>query len=626
MVSLLRFRWWLIGFALPLCLLVAPAARAEWLSPVDISEAGVNAASAHVVLDSHGNATAVWERGTETDTVVEASYRPAGEGWGSPIVLPGGHEASSPQVVVDRNDNVTVLWERYAATKILLQAVERPAEGAWQQPVTIGEAGLGMDPEPQLTVDWEGNAAAVWKQAEVIQAAVRPYGHEWEAQVPISGGESFVPQVTADARGDVTAAWMHYDGSHYVVQSAYRPEGKEWEAPTLVSEAGEEAGNPHVALDANGDTLVVWRGESESEEFARAAYRPVGGGWEAPVSISAKGEQIEGLRDALSPNGDAIAVWAGGSGEVGSYEIARAAFRPAAGAWEAPESLSEGADNVFPADVVFDTAGNATVVWQRTSPGESLVQATYRPTGGAWEAATNLSEEGKEGTDPVVVLDAPGDETRADGDATAVWISATQVACGEKEFPCYTDTIQAAGYDPLGTPKVEVEVPTTGTVGEPVEISTPTEQVWAPKIEFGDGESAANTQAVHTYEEPGEYEVTFSGAEVLGYRSSVTKTITIKPSGWEVKREGSIEPKPIPVTPDTRVPTTWVPPSDGARTGECASAKIVSDGMVHRLKRTRAASERANGSVARRRWAARIRRQEAALRVAQRQAAQLCGS
>jgi hypothetical protein len=630
----MRFRWSLIGFALPLYLLLVPAARAEWLPPVDISDVGVHAASAHVVLDSQGNATAVWERGTGTDTVVETSYRPAGEGWGSPIVLsalegegevPGALDAGSPQVVVDRNSNVTVVWERYANDKILLQAVERPTEGAWQDPVTIGEVGPGPDPEPRLTVDWEGNAVAVWKKSEVIQAAFRPYANEWQAPVPISSGESFVPQVTADARGDVTAAWMHYDGSRYVVQSAYRPEGKEWEAPTLVSEAGEEAGNPHVALDARGDTLVAWRGESEGQEFARAAFRPVGEDWEAPVSISEKGEQVESLRDALAPNGDAIAVWAGTSGEEGGHEIARAAFRPAAGGWEAPTSLSDGADNVFPSDVVFDTGGNAAVVWQRTSSEESLVQAAYRPAGGAWEAATDLSEEGKAGMDPVVVLDAPGDEARADGDATAVWISADPVSCDEKEAPCYAYTIQAAGYDPLGAPAVEVEVPATGTVGEPVEISAPTEEVWAPKIEFGDGESAAKTEAVHTYEGPGEYEVTFSGAEVLGYRSSVTRTIEIKPSGWKVIEQGGIEPAPIQVAPDTAVPNAWVPPADGSRREECVIAQDSRDRAADRIKRMRAASKRAHGSAARRRLEARIRRQATALRAAQRQVGQLCG-
>ena len=69
------------------CALLAPAAEAGWLPPVGISEASEAAGNPHVVLDSEGNATAVWDRWNGVDTVVESAYRPAGEGWEAPIDL-----------------------------------------------------------------------------------------------------------------------------------------------------------------------------------------------------------------------------------------------------------------------------------------------------------------------------------------------------------------------------------------------------------------------------------------------------------------------------------------------------------------------------------------------------------
>jgi len=200
---------------LVVCASLAPSATAGWLPPVDISEASEAAGNPHVVLDSEGNATAVWDRWNGVDTVVESAYRPAGEGWGAPVdlsepelegeVVPGSHDAQSPQIAVDRNGNVTVLWERYAGTKIVLQSVDRPAGGSWTAPADIGEVNLGVAPEPWIAVDWEGNATAVWKQGEVIQSAFRPFAHDWEAPIAISGTESFVPQAAMDARGDTTA-------------------------------------------------------------------------------------------------------------------------------------------------------------------------------------------------------------------------------------------------------------------------------------------------------------------------------------------------------------------------------------------------------------------------------------
>lgn len=623
-----------LGVALAICGASVPAAEAGWLPPVSISEASEAAGNPHVVLDSEGNATAVWDRWNGTDTVVESAYRPAGEGWQAPIdlsesapegeVVPGSHDAQSPQIAVDRNGNVTVLWERYAGTKIVLQSVDRPAGGSWTAPAYIGEVDLGPAPEPWIAVDWEGRATAVWKDDGVIQTAFRPYLDDWEAAVPLSGEESFVPQAAMDARGDTTAVWMHFDGSRYVVESAYRPEGGEWEAPTLVSQPGEEAGNPHVALDAKGDSLVAWRGEDEGQEFVRAAYRPVGGSWGAAVNVSSEGEAVQAVRDAVDPDGNAIVAWAGNSGEEGGHDIVRAAYKPVGGEWESPTELSANGGNSFPSDVVFDTGGNAALVWQRWDGSSNVVQASYRPVGEEWEPAVDLSEEGAQGMDAVVVLDAPGDASAADGHATAVWVSEDDCP-GEKD-PCVSDVVQAAGYDPEGLPVVELEIPVTGTAGEPVPISTPTEELFAPLLEFGDGKSVADTEASHVYEAPGEYEVTLAGAEVLGYRASAQRTITIVPAGSETETEESKPANPSTGNRQDSPPAgpSAVPSTESTSSPRCVAAVTARDLALHRLRAAGGKLARASNAREARRLAAAKHARAAALRRARHHAATAC--
>ncbi|HEU4461479.1 MAG TPA: hypothetical protein VFR75_02685, partial [Solirubrobacterales bacterium] len=110
----LRSRWvgTLCALAGAACALSAPAAQAEWLPPVTISETGNHAGQPHVALDSEGNATAVWNRSNGTATAVETAYRPAGSPWGEPEVLspPNSWDA---QVVVDRNGVLTAVWQRW---------------------------------------------------------------------------------------------------------------------------------------------------------------------------------------------------------------------------------------------------------------------------------------------------------------------------------------------------------------------------------------------------------------------------------------------------------------------------------------------------------------------------------
>lgn len=638
------FGLWL-GIAIAGCALLAPAAQAGWLPPVGISAPSDYAATPHVVLDSEGNATAVWQSWNGTDMVVESAYRPAGQGWGTPIdlsepelageIVPGEHDAGSPQIVVDRNGNVTVIWERFAGpNEIVLQTVDRPTGGTWTEPIDVAKADQGTHLEPWLAVDWEGNSTAVWEQGEVIQSSFRPFAGEWGEPIPLSGEESVLPQAAMDARGDATAVWMRQDGSHPVVESSYRPEQGEWEAPTQVSQPGEGSGNPHVAIDAKGDSLVVWRGEDEGEELLRAAYRPVGGSWGPPANVSAPGEQVQEPRAALDPDGNAIVVWAGDSGEEGGNDIVRAAYKPVGGEWEAPTALSADGGNGFPSDVVFDTAGNAALVWQRSDGTTNLVQAAYRPAGEEWEPAVDLSEAGKQGMNAVVVLDAPGDSAAADGHATAVWVSQEAIACsGEKEAPCHSDTVQAAGYDPDGIPEVEVEAPATGVVGEPVEVSTPTAGLFAPLIEFGDGASAPETEAVHTYDEPGEYEVKIGGAELLGYRASAVRTIAIAPAGSPSDPSGGSDPKTHPGSsgPGATTPKGSAPPPSGEPapaavppSSACVRAEASRDQALRGLEVAGTRLSRAHGTATVRRLSAAKRKQVSALRRAHRRVAATC--
>jgi len=614
-----------------LCLLSAPAAQASWLAPVGISDAGEHIGTPHVVLDSAGNATAVWDRWNGTDTVVESAYRPAGEGWQAAVNLSGAREAGdeapsgaysaqSARVAVDGHGDTTVIWERYAGTnKILIQSIYRPAGGSWQAPEEIGEVKTMMAPEPWIAVDAAGNATAVWKGSEVIWSAYRPAEGSWQAPAEVSGGDSYTPQAAVDAQGDATAVWMHQAGPDWVVQGAYKPAGGSWEAPTVLSDPGEAGGNPQIALDAGGDAMVVWRGQIEGHDVARAAYKPVDGGWESPTSVPTEGEAVQWPLVALDAAGNAIVVWSGSTNEVGGYGIAKASFRPAGGSWEAPVELSEDGGNAFPSDLVFDASGNAAVVWQRFDGAYNLLQASYRPAEGGWEAPTDLSEEGKDAMDAVVVLGAPGDATAADGDATAVWISEE---CLDAQCDEASDTIQAAGYDVYEAPSEGLEVPPTAVAGAPVEISVPSQDMWAPLLDFGDGTAVASPSATHTYDEPGEYTVTFASTSVLGYRTSGQRTIAVGPEGGS----GGGDPTSPAQTAAQPAPSAAVNPASlGSAAAACAKAQSDRSRALRQLRLTQETLRRGDSYVARRKLRRRSARQSAALRRAAGRVAAACG-
>lgn len=605
-------------------MLLVPLAQAEWLPPVDISTTAEHAGQPHVALDSEGNATAVWDRWDGTATVVETAYRPAGAPWGEPEVL-SPPDSQSAQVVVDRNGVLTAVWQRWTGTNhFAIESVGRLPGQEWTEPVEITDFEQGVHPEPWVAVDWEGNTTVVWKQGETIMSSFRTFALGWGEPVPLSPGESFTPQTAMDGRGDAIAVWMHNDGSDYVVESAYRPEQGEWEEPTLVSAPGEEGGNPHVAVDGKGDSLVVWRGEDEGGEFARAAYRPAGGSWSEPVNISTEGEQVQSLRAALDPEGNAIVAWSGNFAHEGEYDVVHTAYKPAGEGWEEPVDLSEEGANGYVNDVVFDQSGDAAILWIRWDGVTWSIHGANRPKGEEWEEPVQLSEEGRDGMGAVLVLDAPGSATAADGDATAVWVSTDPIPCpgGEKLEPCSSYVVQAAGYDPDGLPEVEVEAPEEGAVGEEVEVSTPTENLLSPQIDFGDGAKVAGTAAVHVYDEPGTYLVKAAGAEELGYFGVAQQTITIVGEG-----EGEPEPEPgdgsgnkLEVAP----PPVAVPPVPSGPSQACLTAKSARRAAAARLRRVRGKLESTGSPKTRRRLVAAMHRRQAALRAARSRVAATC--
>jgi hypothetical protein len=555
----MRSRWvraWcaLVGSSAAV-LLIAPIAQAGWLPPLDISPSSEHIGSPHVVLDASGNATAVWEDWNGLNTVVEDAYRPAGASWQAPnelseegleTIVSGEHDAYSPSVAVDADGDTTIVWARWAGTnRILIQAVYRPVGGSWQAPVQLDEMHSTVDPEPHVAVDPRGDAVAVWKSDEVVESAYRQHGEGWEAPVQLSPADSYVPQVDVDGAGDAGIVWMHYDGSTYVVEGTYRSASTAWETPHVLTQAGEEGGDPQLAIDANGDALVAWDGHPAAGEEVRAVSRPAGGNWEAPVGVSQQGDQAQAVRVALDPSGNALLAWAHSTREEGGYTIVQSSYRPAGGSWQAPEDLSAGGENAYPSDVVFDTHGNAAIVWQRSNGSHEVAQADYRPAGEGWQSPTSLSEEAHDAMDPVVVLDAPGEVTTADGDATAVWIEEVKGGCKPLEecVGAGSDSVQASGYDAIEAPS-GIEAPATGEAGVPVAISASSLDAWSPVISFGDGGEAAATSAVHTYSTPGEYTVSFTDDEVLGYERSLQRRIVIDAGHGGGSRSGSNETPP----------------------------------------------------------------------------------
>jgi hypothetical protein len=205
----------------------------------------------------------------------------------------------------------------FAAVLAGLLAVPATAGAAvqWVSPRTISASGANAF-NPQVAVDGSGNAVSVWIRNDGtndrVQAAIRPAGGEFGTATFISdpGQNAFSPQVAVDPAGNATAVWYRSDGSVFRIQAAFRPAGGSFGAPVTISDAGQGAFDPQVSMNSTGDAIVVWVRSDGTKTRIQSSIRPASTGvWDPAETISQSGQDATEPQIAAMANQSGVAVW-----------------------------------------------------------------------------------------------------------------------------------------------------------------------------------------------------------------------------------------------------------------------------------------------------------------------------
>lgn len=419
-----------------------PSARMPtWHAPADLSAPGRNAASPRVAVDPQGNAVAVWDSSQAKGWIVESAVRPAGGVWQKPVALSAPASTSSlPQVAVDAQGNAVAIWHRSNGQHFVVQAAERPAGGVWKKPVDLAQDAR----HAQVDVNAQGNAVAVWQgfdgSKRIVRAAARGAGGAWHAPVSLSapGEDASDAHVAVDRRGAAVAIWRRSSGTAFVVQSAERRPGGAWQAAVNITAGAMRTSAPQVGVDPQGNAIAVWERGAGTIFAIQGAVRPADAVWQEPVNLSAVGAEVFDPQVAIDARGDAVAVW--GRFDAPNF-VVQSAVRPAGAGWQTPVNVSAAGGTSPVPQVAVDPRGNAIAVWSRSNAKNSIVQGAVRPAGGAWKAPADLSAAGRSATHPQVAVDAGGS-------AVAVW----------QRFDGKNSIVQGAGYDDRGDPLLRAAI------------------------------------------------------------------------------------------------------------------------------------------------------------------------
>jgi Leucine-rich repeat (LRR) protein len=342
-----------------------------------------------VAMDDAGNAIVVWERGDGFfASSVWANRYSAVSGWGVPEALEsdaGG--AVFVEVAVNAAGNAVAVWQQRDGSGVENIRANRYTPGAgWSGPEAVESDTVNFAFRPQVGINDAGVIFVVWEQEDdtpdfISHIWANRYlpGGGWQAPglVETNAAEyAFTPEVVVDANGDATAVWVQEDLTEdfflHIWANRFTASGAaSWGTPErLETDEFSNADKPQLAIDSGGNVIAVWQ-QTDENLISGNTGRPISNAW-ANRYISGTGWTGEFLlesnnvNDAFRPDvavdmaGNAIAVWE--SRSVVENTISAVRFTPGGGV-QIPTTIGD--FNAHEPQVAADGFGNMIVTWDR---------------------------------------------------------------------------------------------------------------------------------------------------------------------------------------------------------------------------------------------------------------------
>lgn len=289
-----------------------------WIpASADLSPTGVDAYSPQASLSPKGDAVAIWcQFDRPFNNLRAATFSSGSTTWIPTTDVTINSQVVTPQVVVGPTGDAVAVWASIETGNLVLKAAILPVgTGIWLPAVNVTE--LGMDITlPQIAVNPSGKVMAVWLGSSgfkrIVQAATFSFDSGWSAPVDVSTPDldAFNVRVAIDPFGNVVALWSTFDDDYnQIIQTSTRlSSDNHWSVPETLA-MSTTALNQSLAIDGEGTVIAVWTEFDGDADLVRATIRPYGGVWSLPVVISPSGVDSDLVQIAMNPNGEAIVVW-----------------------------------------------------------------------------------------------------------------------------------------------------------------------------------------------------------------------------------------------------------------------------------------------------------------------------
>jgi hypothetical protein len=360
----------------------------SWSTPVNLSEVGQDAFDPQLAIDSNNNIVAIWQVSDGANNIIQSSTSTdQGANWSTPVNLSEvGQSAFNPQLAIDSNNNIVAIWTRLDGANYIIQSSTSTDQGAnWSTPVNVSEAGQNADLS-RLAIDSNNNIVAIWQvligvNSRIQSSTSQDQGSSWSTPVNLSeaGQNAEAHQLAIDSNNNIVAIWSRFDGANYIIQSSTsQDQGSSWSTPFDISESGQTAETPQLAIDSNNNNIVaIWsRFDGANYIIQSSTSQDQGSSWSIPVDISLAGKNGETPQLAIDSNNNIVAIWRGPDGI--NYRIQSSTSTDQGANWSDPVYLSEAGQNAASPQLAIGSSNGVVTVWYRSDGSNNIIQISNK--------------------------------------------------------------------------------------------------------------------------------------------------------------------------------------------------------------------------------------------------------
>lgn len=361
-----------------------------------------NAQDPQLSAQDDGSVLALWQQSSDGESSLWWNWFSPADGWSAArrlttSVVGRAKLASNPQ------GRAIAVWTSARDVqpdhiRETVWAAHYEPEHGWSEPHSIDRPSAGNSHLPDIALSADGSAMAVWETHEAGHIWGNRYqpATGWQgAKLLDRGGTELVdaPRIGADARGRFTLTWRRYHQANTSLWVRLYQPNSGWHYPQRITESADGRVRDHrLAVTDSGLSIALWiQGRGETSRLYASQHTP-GLGWQSPIAIQ-RGPGVETALPALalSPHGDAIAVWMQRSIVANAtWQVYASQLR--SNRWSVPGALANDGEGGYPR-ATMDSNGHALVAWSRVDTHGASVWARRYNANSGWSRASAIAAD-----------------------------------------------------------------------------------------------------------------------------------------------------------------------------------------------------------------------------------------